>query len=355
VEAVERRRRTLGRGAFNSLDSATRRFALQPGGAYAEVAFPNATARVEEERYEVIATYGKTLSPAVSFQISAGGEYSELAQIGGNGRTRTFQRPKGQASAVWQPEPDTRVNLRLQRRVGQLNFGDFLASVNLSDNRQNAGNADLVPPQSWEAEIETVRQQGAWGSYTVRLYGAKIEDIIDFVPISSTSESVGNLDQALRYGVEWRATTNLDPMGWRGARLDSRFILQDSQVRDPLTGRDREISNSLQRLASLSLRHDVPDTDWAWGAGLSHQRSAPVYRLSERYRQWEIPIGGSVFVEHKNVRGLTVRGTIGNAFSGESYLDRVGFVGQRTGPVAFREKRDRTIGPIFAFEVRGRF
>ena len=41
-------------------------------------------------------------------------------------------------------------------------------------------------------------------------------------------------------------------------------------MRDPLTGEKRPISNNLKDLAELSLRHDIPDTDWAWGGELSY-------------------------------------------------------------------------------------
>ena len=341
--------------AFNSLDGETRLFALQPSGAETEIPFPGGVARVEEDRYEVMGSWGRPLTPALSARISAGGEYSELTQVGAGGLSRSFWRPKGQADATWQASPDTRLNLRLARRVGQLNFGDFLASVNLNNGTSNTGNPNLVPPQSWEFEGELNRNHGDWGNSTLRVYGALIEDIVDIIPTSATGESVGNLDEATRYGVEFRATTNLDPMGWRGLRLDTRLQLQRSQVEDPLTGQDREISNSLKRLASLSLRHDVPETDWAWGASLSHQKSAQVYRLTELSRQFEMPIFGSLFVEHKNVHGLTLRASVANVFSGESYFFRTRYAGRRTDPVAWIERRDRTIGPIFSFEIRGSF
>lgn len=61
------------------------------------------------------------------------------------------------------------------------------------------------------------------------------------------------------------------------------------------------------------------------------------------------------FVEHKNVLGLTVRGSVGNVLGGDSMGDRTVYVGRRTGPVSFYEERDRQIGPIFSFSVRGKF
>ncbi len=344
-----------GEAAFNSLDSVATRSTLLPDGAFKAVPLPGGTARVEEARYEVIGSFGRPLSPDLTVQFAAGGEYSELSQIGGGGLTRTFLRPKGQLTAAWTPDPRNTLNLRLQRRVGQLNFFDFLAGVNLQDNRENAGNVNLVPPQSWEAELEGVRQLGPWGTTTLRLYAHLIEDIIDIVPIGPRGESPGNLPSASRYGAEWRSTLNFDPWGWRGARLDARFQLQGSRVTDPLTGARRPISNSLQRHVELNLRHDVPGSDWAWGGGMFHGLSALNYRLTEVGRMWEGPVWAHAFVEHKDVMGLTVRATVNNILDARSLWDRTVFVDRRDGPVAFVERRDRLIGPIISFQVRGRF
>jgi hypothetical protein len=115
-------------------------------------------------------------------QLRGGAEYSQLSQAGAGGITREFIRPKGQFTAAWTPNPNTTVNLRLQRRVGQISFFNFVDSVNLKDENGNQGNVNLVPPQSWEAEVETVRRLGAWGSTTLRLYYHAVEDVIDIIP-----------------------------------------------------------------------------------------------------------------------------------------------------------------------------
>jgi hypothetical protein len=44
-----------------------------------------------------------------------------------------------------------------------------------------------------------------------------------------------------------------------------------------------------------------------------------------------------------------------NLTAARSVWDRTVYVGRRTGPVDFYEKRDRLIGPIFSFAVRGKF
>jgi hypothetical protein len=35
--------------------------------------------------------------------------------------------------------------------------------------------------------------------------------------------------------------------------------------------------------------------------------------------------------------------------------DRTVYLGRRTDPINFIERRDRLIGPIFSFQVRGKF
>jgi outer membrane receptor for ferrienterochelin and colicins len=342
-------------GAFNSLDNTSRLFELRENGAFAEVPLEGGTASVEEDRYEVMGSYGRPLNASVTVKLSAGGEYSRLAQVGAGGTTRTFYRPKGELSAAWKVSPSTDVNFKLARRVGQLNFFDFLASVNLQDEVKNAANPDLVPEQSWELDVEGSRNLGAVGSTTLRLYGRLIDDIIDYVPIGATGESPGNLDRAVVYGIQSRSTFNLDRYGWTGGRVDTEVQLQDSEVEDPLTGEKRHISNSLLRWGSLALRHDVPRTDWAWGGGASYEYRALRYRLTEVGRFWEGPVWVNLYVEHKNVAGLTVRAGANNILGADSMWDRTVHAGRRTDPVDFVEDRHRQIGPIWTFSVRGKF
>lgn len=341
--------------AFNSLDNVSRLFQRTETGAYDEIDFPDGTARVEEDRYEVMAGYGRSLTPYVGVKIALGGEYSEIAQIGNTGGTRSFERPKGELSVAWQPVSSTDLNVKLARRVGQLNFYDFLASVDIADEQSEDANPDLVPQQSWELDVEGVRRFGDHGTTTLRVYGRLIDDIIDFIPIGATGQAIGNLDQATVYGIQSRNTFNLDRLGFSGARVDASVQWQDSSVDDPLTGESRPISNSLQEASSLSLRHDVPRTDYAWGTGFSYSRYSRYYRVNEVGRVWEGPVWGDVWVEHKDFYGLTLRAAVANLIGADSRWERTVHTGRRTGPVDYMESRDRTIGPIFTFAIRGKF
>ncbi len=53
---------------------------------------------------------------------------------------------------------------------------------------------------------------------------------------------------------------------------------------------------------------------------------------------------------------MTVRAQISNIANARSKRDRTVYTDIRgASPIAFVEKRDRLIGPIFAFSVRGKF
>jgi hypothetical protein len=344
-----------GEYAFNRLDSESSLFVRDDDGSYQPVPLPGGTAVVQEDRYELMGSYGRNLLPSLALQLAMGGEYSTIEQVGAGGLRRSFRRPKGQATLAWDASDQLDVNFKLERRVGQLNFYDVLASVDLSNDQANAGNPDLVPPQTWEFQVEAIRDLGDWGNTTLRAYTQRIDDIVDTIPIGTDGESPGNIDRATVNGIEWKGTLQLARLGWEGAKLDAHWQVERSRVRDPLTGENRPISNNLRELAELSLRHDIPGTPWAWGGDLSYAFFSRDYRLTEVGRLWEGPIWDSWFVEHKDVMGLTVRASVTNLIGARSLWQRYVYEDRRTGPLAWYEDRDRRIGPIFQFTVTGKF
>jgi len=182
-----------------------------------------------------------------------------------------------------------------------------------------------------------------------------VSDYVDIIPLG-TGEAIGNIAKAKAAAIVSTSTVNLDPIGLKGVRLDGSFVLQTSSVRDPFTGEKRQWRGFVNRQAFVSLRHDVPGTDWAWGGEASHNHVLPRYRRSEIDRAYEGPWFANLFVEHKAVFGMTVRAEGGNLLNARSRRERTVFTGLRgASPIAFVESRDRLIGPIFQLSVRGNF
>lgn len=345
-----------GEAAFNSLDNVSRLFALDPSGEFTEIFFPFGTGKVSENRYEGLLTIGRPLSSAVTAQLVIGAEHSTLIQEGPGGKERSFLRPKGSFNIAAQLTPRFNANFKIIRRVGQLDFGQFLARVFLDNENENAGNPDLVPTQQWRFELELARDLGAWGKTRLNLVAAYSEDLIDIIPVGETGETPGNIDKGQAYAFDWNSTFQLDPLGLKGARINLRALTQTSRLRDPLTGEKRNYSNFTTRLVEFGYRHDIPQSDWAYGANANYNHSASNFRLTEVGRQYEGPVFASLFVEHKDVLGLTLRATAGNLLNARSRWDRIVYAGRRNvAPVEFTETRNRLIGPIFSFSARGTF
>ena len=118
------------------------------------------------------------------------------------------------------------------------------------------------------------------------------------------------------------APSLLDPLGWKGAKIDINGGFEMSSVKDPLTGQKRPISGNYDRWGSVQLRHDVPGTPFAWGASVQYNHYEKNYYLTEVQRTLDIPLAFGAFVEDKNVMGLTVKASVFNIFNGRHTFNR---------------------------------
>ena len=343
--------------AFNRLNLDSGLFDYDaPSAGFVEQPFPEGDGGVREERYETILSYGRPLSSKVTLQLSAGAEQSTISQTGPGGLSRSFFRPKGSALLAWTPKKGLDLSLKIERQIGQLDFFDFLASVSLDRDNQNSSNASLVPQQSWNLDLEGKKDLGKWGTTDLRLFYRRTEDFVALVPLSGGGEGTGNIPLVNRYGFEWTSTFKFDPIGFTGGKLDAHVIWQKSAFDDPLTGISRQLDYLTTRLVELDLRHDIPHTDWAWGAGLQHAHNELYYRIGEVGHDYEGPWFDSLFVENKDVFGLTVRAQVINLLNARHRLYRTVYDGVRTtDPILFVEDRDQLIGPIIRFSIKGSF
>ena len=346
-----------GEAAFNRLDRRSALFELAPDGDFVELSFPAGTGGVREDRYETSLSFSRALSSTLSIQAIGAMEFSKIEQTGATPNSRSFKRPKGSFAATWKPSSDFDISLTLAKRVSQLSFGDFLASVSLNNDNENGGNNELVPYQSWNVELEANKTLGPWGSIKLEARQAWFEDFIDFFPLPNGREARGNIGDARRLHLEANATIKMDPIGWKGARFDIVAVKRFMYVDDPFTGIERGFSYDQEGALEIDFRHDIPSTDWAWGASVEHFDNAPYARRYEEGREWEGPFFDALFVEHKDVFGLTVKAQAVNMLLGaRNYTRRTVYDGSRVdGDVLFNEFVDRRIGPIFRLTVSGDF
>ncbi len=324
-------------------------------GVLQPVPLPGASDRVDEDRIDAGLTYSRALAANLQLQMSAGAEYSRLSQAGPQGLTRNFWRPKGFAALDWKVTPALNIAGRVERVVGQLDFFDFIASVDLDQDREDVSNANLVPEQSWVYELEASWRMGALGNLNLRSFVEDITDIVDQIPIEGGGQAPGNLPSARFYGIEGNATLLSDGLGWKGTRADFGATWTESEVRDPLLGFVREVSGNELLTINLNLRHDVPASSWAFGSTTEWQKNARQVRLDEVSLNQPSFALLSAFVENKDVAGMTLRARVGNLLGQRNRFSRTIFADRAAGQIAFSERRDRQFGTIFSFDVEGSF
>ncbi len=151
----------------------------------------------------------------MTLQATVGGEYSKIGQTGVLAESRSFLRPKGSVGLAWAARSGLDISLLLKREVGQLDFEDFLAQVDIGDANTDGGNNDLRPEQKWAAELAVAKDFGRWGSATFTLFENRITDYVTIVPLPGGGESTGNVDSARERGA--RDARHLAPRpDWRG-------------------------------------------------------------------------------------------------------------------------------------------
>lgn len=343
-------------GARNYLEVNSQLASLDTSGFEMADPLTIGSSRVEEERAEATLTHGRTLFGDLSLQASAGAEYSQLVQSGPAGQTREFVRPKGYVVLSWNDPDAVELSLRVERSIDQLDFGDFIDSVNLLEGNSESGNPEIVPPQRWIGEFKAAGDLGAYGAINLRVFANRIEDSISQIPFGPDSEGPGNLDTPTTvYGLGLSGTLNLGPLGLSGAKVDWSTDLAASDMKDPLTGEDRETGG--RRLSGfwMNFRRDVPETNWAWGFTYDQSRHAARYRLDQRTMSDRQPGRADIYLVNKDLFGMTAQLTVRNVLDSDDRYQRIVYVDRRDGPIAYVEDRTRASGPEMGLSFSNTF
>lgn len=352
-------------GAVNTLDTATA-YAVLSNGVYTDVPVSGGTSHVEERRTEAALVHDRDIGGGVFLQTVVAAEHSEIAQTGPNGKVRDFLRPKGSIALSWSPSDEWTANLRLERSVGQLDFGDFVSSVNLADEtgQQQSGNPEIVPEQSWDLALEANGEVEGLGPVRVKVYGRQIEDVNSSLVFSRTVngdgsitvvEGPGNIDSAVSYGIDLSGTMPTGNLGIPGGKIDWSASLRDSNVEDSVTGEDRNLSGTRHSNYSVNFRQDLPGTPWAWGVGYQDNSNAPGFGVTQTTYRWDSAGRVGAFIQHKDIIGMSARLSVSNLLDNEERFMRVGYSGTTADPVAFVEDRTRTSGLRVGLNLSGSF
>ena len=342
---------TGGEVAYNFLDSAT---------AYAEngvaIPLPSSSVKVEELRGEVFGQATWRPSPTLTIEGGLRVEVSEISQSGDSDQTKSFVYPKPRLQATWTPRPGHQFRFRAEREVGQLDFGDFVASADIDIGQVEGGNPDLEPEKA--TVIEAIYERRFWGEgvFDVTLSHAEIEDVIDVIPLAGGFDGVGNIGDGTSDFFQLRLTLPTDRLGIPDGRLQVRGSWADTAVLDPVTGEERRFQGNQAFGCGVAFNQDLMGGRWAWGfdhgCNIDKGRGFRVREVRAFYAEPEVRIYG----QWKPRTDLTVRVDLSNITDREQGYSRDIYSGPRdTAPLAFREVRRTRMSPFLFVQIRKTF
>lgn len=335
--------------AFNFLES---RAALEEDGV--PQALQGADVRVEERRAEAFAAATWKPAPALSLEAALRFEVSQIAQSGDIALERRFTYPKPRLAAAWSLSDSQQVRLRIERTVGQLDFGDFVASASLDEGAVSAGAADLEPTKAWVFEAAWERRFLEDGALVLTVRHEALTDVIDRVLFTGPGfalDAPDNIGDGRRDSLE--ATLTL-PLGGIGL-LTANAAWRNTEVADPTTGETRRISGEEPFTGEVAFTQDLKRWNANWGVEVGLAEREPEFRFDEvrleREAAWY-----SAFVEMRPARAWRVKVKAENISGRSVGLRREVFDGPReSSPLDFIEERGTDFDPYVEIEVRRAF
>ncbi|AYG95103.1 TonB-dependent receptor [Brevundimonas naejangsanensis] len=307
----------------------------------------SASVKVEETRGELFGKATWRLTPQWTLEGGLRLESSTISQAGDAEHEKSFFYAKPRLLTTWTPTANTQLRLRLERTVGQLDFGDFAASAELANDNVFGGNVDLQPEQRWIGELTFEQRFWGEGIVSVGLRHDEISDVIDLLPLDEQTTGIGNIGDGTLDQLALNVTIPTDTVGISGGKFSFKNTWNHTRVTDPTTGESRPISGVRPTHASLSFRQDITSWKLQWGVAwfplLGEKNFQPdetrVWRGHDYYDLW---------AEYKPTPTLSIRGqvTLWDDFT----IERTIFADRETRAVAFVE--NRYIDPRTFYQIR---
>lgn len=233
----------------------------------------NANGTVEELRYEYFAIHNWQINDRMSLETTMLFEDSEISQSGDVSKSRsfTFFRPK--IDYRFDITPAIQFRATAEKDVAQLSFSDFTASIDGSDDEQNAfeGNADLKQTQSWRylANLE-YRLPNDAGVLSGNIFYNDFDDLIDNVDVSTATQVLGargNIGSGEQYGINLNSSIRLLMFNQPNMLFTAGLNIEESTLTDPFRNVERERSiRGGGSQYSFGFRHDIPSrNNMNWG------------------------------------------------------------------------------------------
>jgi hypothetical protein len=347
-----------GEAVLNTLDSDVELFQIGPGGTRTRVDLLVDSAKVKEKRGEVFVNIGRSFSPALRVDGGLTYEYSHLTVSGDATADRKLKFLKPNLAIDWKPGGGWHTRLSARRTVAQLDFYDFISAAELSNDRVNSGNENLVPQRAWEFRFTADRP--ILGDGLVKLdighdLISLLQDrILVFDDAGKGSDAPGNIGTGKRSFVDLTIDAPLGRI-WPGLRAKFFGELQRTRVEDPISGDLRNFSDFFPDWQwNVDIRRDAGP--WSYGFVVSDRDRFTFFRTDEFDTNWNGGPYGTAFVEFRPDARTAITFDIDNLFDTRAYRERILFRPNRAVPTTVtNELRERNRHVNFGLTIKRSF
>jgi hypothetical protein len=331
---------TGAEGVLNKLDTDNNVFLIDSAGTRTRFDLPVDQAVVKEYRGEAFVNAGRPLSPTLRMDLGLTWEASRLTVSGDAKAERVLKFLKPKASFDWRPKGGWHAQLSIARTVAQLQFEDFISTAELTNDRVNGGNADLVPQRAWE--ILGTLEHPILGDGLVKLEAGynRISLVQDRIPTPEGFDAPGNLGNGTLKSLKGTLEAPLGRFGIKGGRLTASLSWIGMSVEDPYTHRARQFSGYTPLLLDVNFRQDLGR--FAWGFEATANSPTRFFRLDEIDKPYSHNPYISAFAEYRPSAKTTLRLGLDNLSNVSGLRDRTFYFPDRRNPNPnLFEHRDR--------------
>ena len=341
-----------GEIAYNRLDSGLS-LETRDGDDVSVIDLPAANVLVEELRGEAFANLIWRAAKRLSVETGLAVEVSEITVSGDASNTQSFVFVKPFATLIYDARPGLQLRLGARRTVGQLDFSEFAASASAEDDRLLAGNPALGPDQTTRASFTVDLRSETRGALNVEVFHEWRDEVIEQILLPSGAFGAANAGDGRIWGVTANAALMLSPI-IPGGLIEVEADIRDSTFPDPLTGRNRAISDVESPTLLVEFRQDLTERKLAWGFSYrAVQESRFFFGDEESFTrdgdQWR------VFIETTRIKGVRTNLTFRNIGARNFFRERRFFEPSRAGAFAGAETVDRDRGIFATLTFTGQF
>lgn len=345
-------------GVLNTLDSNVDLFVVNQDSSRTRIDLPIDNAVVKEKRGEAFVNLGRSINPALRVDGGMRFEYSHLTVTGDASADRKLKFFKPNLTVDWKPGGDWHAQFSINRTVAQLDFFDFISAADLSADRVNGGNQNLVPQRAWEVRLTVDRPIFGEGLAKLDVGHDLISLLQDRVLIFDDKGNAFDAPGNIGTGKRWFARLTLDaPLGdvWSGLRVKFNGQVQRTRVNDPISGEPRNFSDFYPDWEwSVDVRRD--SGAFSYGFVVSDRDRFTFFRTDEFDTNFNGGPYGTAFVEYRPDPRWAITLDVDNALNTSGNRNRLIFVPDRATPgLVFNEFRERNRHLNFGLTIKRSF